>query len=118
MKHAQDQRRVALRRVHDDVWETTDREKADRRRRQMRLQGSNPWVFAYGRRHFVEGCVKTPRCHRVFTRNPLDDFEDVPFGSGGQDRPGHRSAASITVSARARTSSIFLVPLSTVSFRV
>ena len=62
--------------------------------------------------------AETPGRDGVLACDPLDDFKDVPFGGGGQDRPGHRSAASIAASARARTSSIVRTPRSSVSFRV
>ena len=62
------------------------------------------------------------------TRKPLaatgfsaaihSDFKDVSLGGGGQDRPGYRSATSMAASARASTSSIARMPLSSTSSSV
>ena len=41
MKYAYNQRRIAVRRVNDNVGETADRKKADRRRCQMRFRGTD-----------------------------------------------------------------------------
>ena len=117
VEHAHDQRRIAIRRVDDDVGKTSDRKEADRWRRQMRSRGANPGMLADGRRQLVQGHAEAPGRNRVLGCYPLDNFEDVSLGGGGQGRPGHRCAISIAASARTRTSSIVRVPLSSVSSR-
>ena len=118
VKHTHDQRRAAVRCVHDDVGIASNRNKADRWRRQMRPRGADQGMLADGGRQPVEGHAEAPGRNRVLGGYPLDDCKDVSFGGGGQDGSGHRSAVSIAVSARARTSSIVRAPLSSVSLRL
>ena len=118
VKHAHDQRVDCVPACRRRRGGSLESKKADRWGRQMRLQGANPGMLADGGRQLVQAHAEAPGRNRILGCYPLDDFKDVSFGRGGQDRPGHRCAAPIAASARASTSSIVRVPLSSASSRV
>ena len=112
VKHTHDQRRAAIRCVHNDVGIASNRKKADRWRRQMRPRGADQGMFADGGRQPVQGHAKVLGRNRVLGGYPLDDCtlpqrgleeSGIPFWRDGLiECPVIRSPRPITVAATCR----------------